>query len=227
VNTYRYWTLLVLVFVALNQSRAQPTNTNQPISVAPSIPPAPITNVIVVPSRIGLKEFIQPLATLFGAAAGALVGAYFAYRIALAKEQREEATRIERQRKERETNDYIALAMAHSALYNQWNYVESTKRDLQPFATDPERHLHMPLKSYDVEPLRVPFKDLPFLIQLGKSDFLQELHLAENNFFNLMKILHMYLQMRIQFWKPPKPQEVRSAPSETEYNNISVKEYGG
>ena len=74
-----------------------------------------------------------------------------------------------------------------------------------------------------MQPLRVPFNELGFLIQSDNPNFLQQLHLAENNFFNLMKIIRVYGQMRMAFYKPPKPQELAKdgailPGSETAYN---------
>jgi len=163
-----------------------------------------VQNVIQqLPDVPAWKTWIPFASTLIGT----FLGAYLAYRLALIRERREEGIRIEREGKEKEKKDYASLLTAHMALLNQWHIIESTRRIFEPFANDPARVLKMPLTIYEVQPLRIPFENLGY-VMLKDADFLQELHLSELRCLNCLDLIRTFSQMRLSSYKPPKPDEI-------------------
>jgi hypothetical protein len=187
------------------------TNAVSAQTTLPAMAPI-ITNVVVVPptlSSLGAKDFFPFVTTLLGT----FLGAYLAYGLALKKEQREEAIRIERKREETEEDHFSAILQTQFSLLDKKSQIQSVQRNiLEPHRQNPKRHLHLALIVAENAEIPIPFDSLSFLLNKADLDTLSSIRIANNAFLNWRFLVkeHEALRRKLAEKYPPKNVDLKT-----------------
>jgi hypothetical protein len=140
-------------------------------------------------------SYLLPFAS---AAFGAFCGAVGAFRLGRVKQKRDELDRR-----------HSVLLAAQYALFNQWNTLESIRRDtLEPQRQDQSRHINLPLSLHAMAHLSVPFNELTFIVDSDEPNLLQQIHLAEQGYLSAKNILERYNELRKEFDDKYPPNDI-------------------
>lgn len=104
---------------------------------------------------------------------------------------------------------HSVLLATQNALFNQWNTLESIRRDtLEPHRQDQLRHVNLPLSLHAMTHLSVPFDELAFIIDSDEPNLLQQIHLAEQSYLSAKNVLERYNELRKEFDSKYPPSDV-------------------
>jgi hypothetical protein len=132
---------------------------------------------------MGFKDYL-PFATAFF---GALAGGCFAFLFGWLKEKRDEAKR-----------QHTALLAAQFALFSQWHAIESIRRFLEPQRNHPNRATRLGTYFHSDVQL-VSFDQLTFIINTKEANLLQEIHLAQMSYTQVVTAINTYNAAKREF----------------------------